>query len=50
MDFAVDHIVQELVQLLILESSADQFDYFNVPPLKSIKESLEVNFFEVAVE
>lgn len=50
MNSRFDHVIEELVELGILEASADKFNYFNFCPVEVIQIGLEVNFFEIVVK
>lgn len=50
MDFCVEHVVEDLVELVILQASSYELDDLDRFPVEFIKEGFEVDLLEICVE
>lgn len=50
MDFCVEHVVEDLVELVVLQAGADKLDDFDGPPVEFIEKGFQVDLLEVCVE
>ena len=50
MHLCVEHAVEELVELVVLQAGADELDDFDGFPVELVQEGLQVDFLEVGVE
>ena len=50
MNLCVEHVVEELVELVVLQAGADELDDFDGLPVELVQEGLQVDFLEVGVE
>lgn len=50
MDFCVEHVVEDLVELVVVQAGADELDDFDGLPVELIEEGFQVDLLQVCME
>lgn len=50
LNVGLDEVIEELIELVVLQSCVDHFNDFNIIPVESFQISFDVYFFQIEIE